>query len=108
MEFYDPRCPYCRKMAPAIEALLAKDHGIRLVYKDIPVLGPASVAETRAILAAQKQGGYLKMQASLMSSSAEPTPGMLRDTARGLGLDAGKPCHRHEQPGDHRENRNRI
>jgi protein-disulfide isomerase len=90
VEFYDPRCPYCRRMVPAIEALLKKDHGIRLVYKDIPVLGPASEAETRAILAAQKQGAYLKMQAALMSTPAEPTPGMLRDTAHGLGLDAAK------------------
>ena len=90
VEFYDPRCPYCRRMLPAIEALLKKDHGVRLVYKDIPVLGPASEAETRAILAAQKQGGYLKMQAALMSTPAEPTPAMLRDTAKGLGLDAAK------------------
>ena len=41
VEFYDPRCPYCRRMLPGIEALLQKDHGIRLVYKDIPVLGCA-------------------------------------------------------------------
>jgi protein-disulfide isomerase len=90
VEFYDPRCPYCRRMVPAIEAMLKKDRGIRLVYKDIPVLGPSSVAETRAILAAQKQGAYLKMQAALMSNSAEPTPAMLRDTAHGLGLDAAR------------------
>jgi protein-disulfide isomerase len=90
VEFYDPRCPYCRRMVPAIEAMLKKDPGIRLVYKDIPVLGAASVTETRAILAAQKQGAYLKMQAALMSTPAEPTPGMLRDTARGLGLDPAK------------------
>jgi protein-disulfide isomerase len=90
VEFYDPRCPYCRRMVPAIEAMLKKDSGIRLVYKDIPVLGAASLAETKAILAAQKQGAYLKMQAALMSTPAEPTPGMLRDTARSLGLDASK------------------
>jgi protein-disulfide isomerase len=90
VEFYDPRCPYCRRMVPAIDAMLQKDHGIRLVYKDIPVLGPSSVAESRAILAAQKQGAYLKMQAALMSTPAEPTASMLRDTAHNLGLDAGK------------------
>jgi protein-disulfide isomerase len=90
VEFYDPRCPYCRRMVPTIDALLKKDHGVRLVFKDIPVLGPASEAETRAILAAQKQGGYLKMQAALMSTPAEPTPAMLRDTAKGLGLDPAK------------------
>jgi protein-disulfide isomerase len=90
VEFYDPRCPYCRKMLPGIDALLAKDHGIRLVYKDIPVLGPPSTMEARAIVAAQKQGGYLKMQSGLMSNPAPPSDAMIADTARTAGLDADK------------------
>jgi protein-disulfide isomerase len=90
VEFYDPRCPYCRKMLPGIEALLAKDHGIRLVYKDIPVLGPASTMESRAIVAAQKQGGYLKMQSGLMANPAQPSDAMIADVARSAGLDADK------------------
>ena len=90
VEFYDPRCPYCRRMLPAIESLLHKDPGLRLVYKDIPVLGPASVLETRAILAAQRQGGYGKMQAALMANPAQPSDAMIRDTARSLGLDSAR------------------
>jgi protein-disulfide isomerase len=78
VEFYDPRCPYCKRMLPALEALLHADHGVRLIYKEIPVLGPASVTESRAILAAQNQGGYFKMQSALMSSAAEPTEAMIR------------------------------
>jgi protein-disulfide isomerase len=87
VEFYDPRCPYCRKMLPDIAAMLQKDHGIRLVYKDIPVLGEASVLESRAILAAQKQGAYLKMQNALMTDPAQPTPVMIMAKASTLGLD---------------------
>jgi protein-disulfide isomerase len=90
VEFYDPRCPYCRRMVPAIKDMLNRDHGIRLVYKDIPVLGPASVLESRAILAAARQGAYQKMQDALMSNPAEPTEAMIRQTARGLGLDPAR------------------
>jgi protein-disulfide isomerase len=90
IEFYDPRCPYCRKMLANIDTLLEKDHGIRLVYKDIPVLGPASTMEARAILAAQLQGGYRKMQTALMSDPAQPTAGMLSDVAKELGLNPAK------------------
>lgn len=90
VEFYDPRCPYCRKMLPGIDAMLEKDHGIRLVYKDIPVLGPPSVLAARAIIAAQQQGGYLKMQSALMSNPAQPSESLIADTARGIGLDAAK------------------
>ena len=90
VEFYDPRCPYCRKMLPGIDSLLAKDRNIRLVYKDIPVLGPPSVMESNAIVAAQKQGGYLKMQQALMSNPAQPSDDMIADTAHAIGLDADK------------------
>lgn len=87
VEFYDPRCPYCRKMLPDIAAMLQKDRGIRLVYKDIPVLGEASALESKAILAAQKQGAYLKMQTALMTDPAPATPTMIMEKARELGLD---------------------
>jgi protein-disulfide isomerase len=90
VEFYDPRCPYCRRMLPGIEALLQKDHGIRLVYKDIPVLGPPSVMEARAIVAAQNQGAYLKMQAALMKDPSPPTEDMIRQTATAQGLNAAR------------------
>jgi protein-disulfide isomerase len=90
VEFYDPRCPYCRKMLPDIETMLRKDHGIRLVYKDIPVLGEGSVLESKAILAAQKQGAYLKMQTALMTDPAQPSAALIMAKAHELGLDALK------------------
>ena len=90
VEFYDPRCPYCRRMLPGIEAMLQKDHGVRLVYKDIPVLGPPSIMEARAIVAAENQGGYLKMQAALMKDPAAPSEAMIRAAAASAGLNADK------------------
>jgi len=90
VEFYDPRCPYCRKMLPGIDAMLDKDHGIRLVYKDIPVLGAGSMLESRAIVAAQQQGGYMKMQQALMSNPAQSSNELIHDTAKSIGLDPAK------------------
>lgn len=90
VEFYDPRCPYCRRMLPALDALVKKDLKLKLVYKDIPVLGPASDLETAAILAAQRQGGYMKMQQALMKDPATQTVATVKDTATRLGLNAAK------------------
>ena len=59
-------------------------------FVDIPVLGPASVLEARAILAAQRQGGYDRMQSALMHDPAQPDEAMIRQTAGSLGLDAGR------------------
>ena len=90
VEFYDPRCPYCRSMHDIVDTLIQHDHGIRLLFKDIPVLGAASDLESRAILAARNQGGYLKMQAALMGDPAQPSADSIKATARSLGLDPDK------------------
>ncbi len=90
VEFYDPRCPYCRAMRPVVARLLAADPGVRLVYKDIPVLGPDSRLDAQALLAAQRQGGYLPMQAAEMAADGHPTDDGLRQQAAHLGLDGAR------------------
>jgi protein-disulfide isomerase len=90
VEFYDPRCPYCRQMLPVMAALLHADPHVRLVYKDIPILGPASILESRALLAAQRQGGYLRLQSAVMRSAVPPTPATLRAEAERQGMDGGR------------------
>ena len=90
VEFYDTRCPYCRRMLPTHAALLQADPNVRIVFKDLPILGPASQLESRALLAAQRQGGYFKMQDAVMRDSAPPTRDTLRAMAERLGLDGGR------------------
>lgn len=90
VEFYDTRCPYCRRMLPTHAALLHADANVRIVFKDLPILGPASQLESRALLAAQRQGGYFKLQDAVMHEAAPPTRDTLRATAERLGLDGGR------------------
>jgi protein-disulfide isomerase len=90
VEFYDTRCPYCRAMRPELAALAQQDPNVRVVFKDIPILGPNSVIEARALLAAQRQGGYAAMQAAIMSDSGAPTDPDLRATATRLGMNADR------------------
>jgi len=86
VEFYDVRCPYCRRMLPTLATLLAQDHDIRVVYKDLPVLGPASVIGARALLAAQKQGGYQKLHDVLMSGPPDISEETIHAASTKLGL----------------------
>src|SRR5205823_361351 len=58
VEFFDYRCPYCKQVEPALEALLNEDRKLRFVYKELPVLGPDSMLASRAALAARNQGKY--------------------------------------------------
>ena len=56
--FYDYACGYCRKSNADIERLVAEDKGLRVVYRELPILGPDSVAASRAALAASKAGRF--------------------------------------------------
>jgi protein-disulfide isomerase len=87
VEFYDLRCPYCRRMLPVMAELLRKDPRIRLLYKDIPILGPPSVLGARAVLAAQKQGGYQRLHDALMGGPQTITETSLQAAATSVGLD---------------------
>lgn len=67
--------------------LLATDHSVRVVYKDLPILGPASILASRALLAAQKQGGYEKLRTLLMQAPPDITEASIRIAAITAGLD---------------------
>ena len=44
VEFFDYACPYCKASNPAVDRLLREDKGLRVVYRELPILGPDSVA----------------------------------------------------------------
>jgi protein-disulfide isomerase len=87
VEFFDVRCGYCKVLHPTMESLLRADGGVRLVLKDLPVLGAASVTASRALLAAQRQNKYLPLQDALMRLRGEPTEAVLQAEAERVGLD---------------------
>ena len=87
VEFFDARCGYCKQMQPAMEALLRRDPNIRVVMKDLPILGPTSVVASRALLASQRQGRYTPFQDALLALRVEPTEAVLREQAQRVGLD---------------------
>lgn len=103
VEFFDTRCPYCAKLNPTIDALLAKDPKVRLIYKDMPILGAASVAGSRALLAAQRQeatvpNAYQRLRAVLMSPGAAATPDAIVAAAGRLGLNVDRLRHDMDDP----------
>lgn len=89
VEFFDYRCPYCRTIAPVVMALAESDPGLRLVFREWPILSPESEFAARAALAAARQGRYAEFHMALMR--LEPlTPDSVRASARSLGLDLAR------------------
>ena len=88
VEFFDYRCPYCKQVAPAIQALLSEDKQLRVVYKELPVLGPESVTAARATLAARKQGKYEALHRALLETKGQINETAILNAAKSAGIDA--------------------
>jgi protein-disulfide isomerase len=87
VEFFDYRCPYCKQVEPALEALLKEDRQLRIVYKELPILGKDSVYATRAALAARKQAKYDKFHAAMMAAKGQIDEKIILQVAASTGLD---------------------
>lgn len=85
--FFDYRCGYCKKMVPDIRRLRKEDAGIRLVFKDLPILGPDSVIAARAALASRAQEKYEVFHFALMEAKGTYTEQRVLGIAKEAGLD---------------------
>jgi protein-disulfide isomerase len=90
VEFFDYRCGYCQRMAATLTQLLAEDRNVRLVYKELPILGPESVLAARAALAARAQGKYLPFHGALLAAGGPLTLEEILKVARTIPLDTEK------------------
>jgi protein-disulfide isomerase len=66
VEYFDYNCPYCKKLVPVLNALLAQDHKVAILYKDWPILGDMSMYGAASALAAGWQGKYLAAHDALI------------------------------------------
>lgn len=86
VEFFDYQCPYCKKSHPTVKKLVEQDGNIRLVLKDWPVFGGASIFAAQAVLAAAQIGQYEKAMEALMRTSGKLTEEAVEGALTGAGL----------------------
>ena len=87
VEFFDYNCHYCKSAAPIVAQLKQADPGVRIVYKEFPILGPGSSFAAHAALAAQKQGKYVAFHDALYASRGAITEASTMEIAKSVGLD---------------------
>jgi protein-disulfide isomerase len=90
IEFFDYRCPYCKEVQPSLERLLMKDRHLRIVYKEFPILGAASVYAAKMALAARAQGKYLAFHRAMMDTKGSISDDVVRHVAASVGIDVAK------------------
>lgn len=90
VEFFDYRCPYCRQVDPLLRKLTEDDPKVRIVQKQLPILGPTSILAARAALAAKKQGKQPQLHDALITLKPDFDEAKILTTAQSLGLDTAK------------------
>ena len=85
VEFYDYACGYCKASNADIGRLLKEDEGLRVVYRELPILGTPSVAAARMSLAASKAGRFSEFHDALWAAG-RPSPETVAAAARAAGL----------------------
>ena len=89
VEFFDYNCGYCKRAMVAMQAILAKDKNLRVVFREYPILSEGSVYASRAALASRAQGKYEEFHWALMSAQTVDEASVMT-IAEQIGLDVAK------------------
>ena len=89
VEFFDYACPYCRSSVRDVERLLKEDEGLKVVWRDFPVLGPASEDAAMASLSAANQKRYQAFYGA-MFDAGQPSRSNMIKAVRAARLDEGR------------------
>ena len=90
VEYFDYQCPYCRKLAPELRAVVKEDGKVRLVSKDWAILGPVSVYAAGLVLATRYQNKFIEAQDALISLNTKLTEQVARDTLAKAGINVDR------------------
>lgn len=86
--FFDYNCPFCKQSEPELMRLVKADGKIRLVYKDWPILTPASIKGAQWALAAKYQGRYDAAHLAMMAIPGPRIPAeQMREAIARSGVD---------------------
>ena len=88
-EFFDYNCPYCRKAALDIEALVSTDASLRVGLVNNPILSVMSAQAAKVALAVQKTRGSaaaFRLYAELLKTPGRIDGPKALEVAQGAGL----------------------
>jgi NhaA family Na+:H+ antiporter len=89
VEYADVECPYCRRLEPVLQQVLAQRTHIRLVYRHFPLVRehPFAYSAALALEAAAQHGRFWELHDRLLSEPAHLGRRGLAEHATQLGLD---------------------
>ncbi|HEX7782518.1 MAG TPA: DsbA family protein [Sphingobium sp.] len=86
VEFFDYACGYCRASLPDLAKLVETDKGVKIVYRELPIISAASPDAAKVSLLAAERGKYIPFHRALYAGGK-----VTRDTifaaAASVGID---------------------
>ena len=90
VEFLDYRCPHCQTMGEVINNLIKKDPKLRVVVKELAILGKESQYAAKAALAAAKQNKFAALHEAFLRNNAFLDETKVKKMAAGVGINLKK------------------
>ncbi|MBZ6377543.1 hypothetical protein B5C34_04390 [Pacificimonas flava] len=87
VEFFDFNCPYCRRSHETVKSLLQDDPDLKIVWRQLPVLGPDSERAAYAAILAAEQGKYTAFHDALFAREGRADEAAIRAAATEAGVD---------------------
>ena len=99
VEFFDFNCGYCKRSFRDINALIAKDPKVKVLFMDYPILSKGSLEASKVALAARNQGKYWEVHKALLSHRGGGVDGKIAlKIAKSQGLDMARLTKDMESP----------
>jgi protein-disulfide isomerase len=93
VEYFDYACGFCRATVGDIDKLVASDPGVRVVFKELPILSPWSAGAARLSLVAARSGKFGAFHHALYAAGPLDAGKVAR-----IGASAGLDAHAAESP----------
>lgn len=87
VEFFDYACTYCRASLPDLARLASGDKGIKIVYRELPILSDASIDAAKVSLLAAERNQYMPYHRALYAAGKVTRETILAAAAK-TGIDA--------------------
>ncbi|MCK0530621.1 DsbA family protein [Sphingobium agri] len=87
VEFFDYACGYCRASLADLAKLVGEDKGLKVVYRELPILSDASADAAKVSLLAAEKGQYMPFHRALYDSGKVTRETILGAAAK-VGIDA--------------------
>src|SRR3546814_20268765 len=87
VEFFDYACGYCRASLPDLARLVGEDKGVKVVYRELPILSEESIDAAKVSLLAAEKHQYMPFHRALYAAGKVTRATILAAAAK-VGIDA--------------------